>query len=201
MIVCRRLSVAVGCGLLAAALSNGIVPANAALDASVSRIVLRDGAGDVERMVPPDTVSYPYGAFPPADVIRARVVHRADAVVMTMWFVNLKRVGNQLYWTDIKVPGGHHYRATLTSAPGARYGRKVFELDNVAQRCRGFTRTIDYAHEVVTMRIARDCLGGPSWVRVQMLNTLRLKDGGPLYIDNPHNHGGMSTPTRRLYAR
>lgn len=200
LIANRRVSAAAACGFLVAALLTPTGSADASLSAEVSRIVLRDGAGDVERMVPPDTTSYPYGAFPPADVTRARVSHRADALVMKMRFVNLRRVGTQRFWTDIKTPGPHHYKAELTTAPGARQGSKVFELDNVAKRCRGFRRTVDYADDVVTMRIARTCLGNPSWVRVMMMSILVVKDGGPLYIDHPHSRGTMITPTPRLYS-
>lgn len=59
----HRVPTAVGCGLLSGALLAGTVPASSAVDDLGSRVVLRDGAGDVQRMDPPDTTSYPYGAL------------------------------------------------------------------------------------------------------------------------------------------
>ena len=198
MIVNRWTSAAVTFGLVATTLLAGAAPGAAAADRP-SRVVLRDGPGDVQRIVPPDTTSHPYGDFPPADVTRAVVDHRSGKVVIRMRFVDIKKAGRQLYWLDIRTGDHHEYRATLVSRAGARQGHRTFEVDGVATKCRGFTREIDYAKDLVTMRIARSCLANPTWVRVQILNTLEYKSGGPLYIDNPHNHKAMGGPTARLY--
>jgi hypothetical protein len=163
-----------------------------------TRVVLRDRSGDVHRMVPPDTSSYPFGEFPAADVTRAVVTHRPAAVVVLMRFVDLQRLGTQLYWVDFRTPD-LQYRARLQSEPGARQGRKTFEEQGVVTRCSGFTRRIDFARDVVRMRVPRACLGDPDWVRVELLNTLEVGDKGLLYIDDPHSNVAMGGPTRRIY--
>lgn len=187
-------------GLLGATLSTADAQGDdeAGQRERTTRVVLRDGPGDVERMVPPDTSSHPFGSFPAADVTRAVVTHRPAAVVILMRFVDLRRDGEQLYWVDFSTPG-LQYRARLQSKPGARQGRKTFEEQGVVTRCSGFTRRIDYGRDVVRMRVPRACLGNPDWVRVELLNTLEVRDKGPLYIDNPHSHVAMGGPTRRIY--
>lgn len=165
-----------------------------------SRVLLLDGPGDVWRSL------YHWGdqstrtRKPAADVMRARVRHGADDVLIRMRFLNLRRINSQEYNVSVSTPasvGGHVF--WLNSYPGQRRGT----LDS-SPSCGGAHHSINYDLEVITLRIPRHCLGNPRWVRVNMGNQLWWNDDygeiAVMFADNPHNHRAFSYAyTPRLY--
>ena len=108
----------------------------------------------------------------------------------------------QFYGLQIGTPSNAHF-AQVTSAPGARRGTHDFEGGN-GTRCRRMTHRINYATNVVSIRIPRRCLERPRWVRVGLDNALLIEGSNGedqnVYMDNPHNHESFSDEvTRRLY--
>ncbi len=168
-------------------------------DEVASRVVLRDGAGDVW-IANSDQEKPTRVVFPAADVTRALVRHAPFAVRIRMRFVDLRRIGRQHYVVQIGTPSSVYF-AQVVSSPGARRGTQRFD-SNRPSACRGMTHSIRYGDNVVSMRIPRRCLDQPRWVRVGLENTLTLnRDNRAItYRDNPHNHGAFSDEvTRRLY--
>ena len=88
----------------------------------------------------------------------------------------------------------------VTSKPGHRAGQRYFQGDDGSKRCAGFTRTVDYANDVVSMRIPISCLHDPAWVRLGVFNELSYREKGPNYVDNPVTHRQFGHQTPRLYA-
>jgi hypothetical protein len=160
-----------------------------------SRVVLNDGAGDV--WAGDFSEEEPTRAdFPAADVTRAVVKHGTFAVRIRMRIDDLRKIGTQFYQAEIRTPRSEYFAAVVSQA-GARRGQEEFDG---ARRCRAMTHKIDYANDVLRMRIPRSCLGRPRWVRVTLLNAVVNETEETFYVDNPHNHQAFpENPTRRLY--
>ena len=86
----------------------------------------------------------------------------------------------------------------VTSKPGHRAGQRYFQGDDGSKRCVGFTRTVDYADDVVSMRIPGSCLHDAAWVRLGVFNELYYSQKGPSYFDNPTTHRQLGHQTPRL---
>lgn len=198
----RSLS-AVVCGVLAVVLLVGTTPGAGAVGTHPTRIALHDGPGDVWRFFPKTEKSVRVDPFPLADETRMVIAHRSSALVVRWWLVDIKRVGTQLYWLELKTRD-HHYQAVLTDKPGHRQGQRYFQGDDGSKSCAGFTRTIDYAKDTVVMRIPRTCLGTPKWVRVGIYNQFTFKSSGTPYFDTPTSHKSPATSptpmTPRIYS-
>ena len=185
-----------GTGTLAATIDG----AAAAVEDSPSRVVLHDGTGDVWT-VSGDSEVFTKASFPTTDVTRAVVKHGRYAVRIRMRFADLRRVGYQAYDATVFTPRRGDYLATVGSGPGVRQGTHQWQAGEAT--CRGFTHTMNYDTNLVTMRIPRPCLGRPRWVKVILENFTSVGDdeaSATFYTDNPHNHQEFpSTYTRRLY--
>lgn len=175
----------------------------AGTDTEVSRVVQADSTGDVWAIGAGENAEWvSAGDVPDADVTRAVVTHGRRNVVVRMSFTDLRRKHEAGYWAVIYSP--EKFRAALVSAgPGLWKGRRLLLNGQFGKvRCRGFTHSIDYDNDIVTMRIPRRCLGRPAWVRVSLQNhSLRGEDEESFQelTDNPHNTGHESGVTRRVY--
>lgn len=198
----RTSMVAACCGLAASALVF-VAPATGAGDEPTTRVVLSDGTGDVWRVNVRTSGWTLVGDLPAADVTRAVVSHRRHAVVVRSRYDDLRRIGKQTYWTGITTPRGDLF-SEVVAEPGSRSGQQTFyagaagaELD-----CRSMSHDIDYAADVVLVRISRRCLDNPRWVRVNTGNILMRsqKPRREFYADNPHNADPYANfGTRRLF--
>jgi hypothetical protein len=198
----QKLSAALASGVLSVAMLTTAVPAANGVELPTA-VVLHDGSGDVWAIdLTGDEPSDPTSAdFPAADVTRAFVSHATYAVRIRMRFADLRRVGAQFYQVQIGTPRNAYF-IRVTSTPGARRGRHTFDGGRGA--CRRMTHRIDYANNVVSMRIPRRCLGRPRWVVVGLTNAVLIEGSNgedqKVYLDNPHNHEAFSDEvTRRLY--
>jgi len=199
----QKLSAGLVSGVLAVAVLTTVAPAAHAVERPTG-VVLHDGSRDVWEVhfAPEGESTATRAGVPEADVTRAFIRHATFAVRIRMRFANLRRVGVQSYEVQIGTPRNAYF-AQVRSSPGARRGTHSFD-GGQGTGCRRMTHRIDYADNVVTMRIPRRCLGRPRWVRVGLTNALRVEgsngEGEHLYVDNPHNHGPFSDEvTRRLY--
>jgi hypothetical protein len=161
-------------------------------------ITLHDGPGDVWTYS--DTTSgYQPAVQPAADVLRARVVHGRYAVRVRLYFDDLTRVNTQWYRCEIHTPGvtswfileatRHHWR-----------GIAFQDVEGEWVRVPGVDHTIDYAADVVTLRVPRTLLGSPPWVRVRLRNDLGV-GGGTFFTDNPTTASTDAVFTPRLQPR
>jgi hypothetical protein len=183
----------------AAALAGPIGPA-AAVEARPSRVVLHDGRGDVWT-VSGNSEEFTKTRFASSDVTRVVVRHGHYAVRIRMRFADLRKIGYQAYEATVFTPRRGDDLATVGTGPGARQGTRQWDAGE--SRCRGFTHTINYDTNLVTMRIPRSCLGRPRWVKVIVDNFAMIgenESSARFYADNPHNHQESPfTYTKRLY--
>ena len=178
-------------------------PPAAAGEARPSRVVLHDAAADVWQVDVRTSEWTEVGALPAADVRKAIVRHTPLAVTVRMRLADLRRVGRQGFAAGFVTREGILFSRVL-AAPGNRAGRYVLRDEPGGTRipCPGLTHRLDYAEDLVTMRVPRSCIGNPPWVRVNLGNTLVLGDEPPRrhLADNPHDASPYSNVgTRRLY--
>jgi hypothetical protein len=192
---CRRTAATV-CTVAAVATMTATAPVVHARTATEnpSHIVLADGSGDVWKFYMDTEVSRRVRDFPLADVTRMAVTYSTDALRIRMRFVDLRRVGTQLFWHELRIPG-YHLQAVLTAKKGHWNGERYFQGDDGSKSCPGFTRKIDYRRNVVRMRLPSTCLHDAPWVEVGAYNELYFREGGPNYFDQPFNHKSpVNTP-------
>lgn len=197
----RKSVVAVTSGLLVATTLTVAAPTVGAVEDRVSRVVLRDGPGDVWESMPSTEPPLPADR-PAADVTRAVVKHGAGFVRVRMRFSDLRRVGWQSYSVVLATPDVfEEYYLRVVARHGSRRGHhRLVDADNARVRCPGLEHVLDYAGDVVRIAIPRRCLGHPRWVRGGLQNWLSFVETDRSFTDNPHNREAWSSEwTRRLY--
>ena len=100
----------------------------------------------------------------------------------------------------------HQYGMAMVNADAGTWaGRHMLVDEEFGKiRCPGLGHDIDYAAETVRIRIPRNCIGRPNWVRVGMTNFAFTGSNttDQQLSDNPHNHRaevGFRAFTTRLY--
>jgi hypothetical protein len=172
-------------------------------------VVLRDRVGDVWRENTDAGTLTRLKRFPTADVVAATVEHRPGAVVVRMRFVDLRRVKRQqAQVATIKTPN-RKFAAYLFEHPASRDGRDSLEdygppSEGSTKRCPGLSHRVNYHTETAVLRVPRQCLNNPRWVRLQLEDYTVV--GKPMSLsatffhDNPHNDRAEPKGfTRRLY--
>ena len=180
--------------LVATVLAVAPGPAHAS---ATDRIVLSDGPGDVWTFSD-FTTGYQPATRPEADVLTARVVHGRYAVRTRMVFDDLTRVDTQWYWYDVRTPDGRTLRFVVEAKQGHWRGMARQEVEGEWVRVPGLRTRIDYASDVVKLRIARTLLDRPAWVRVRLRNELGLSDGSTFFTDNPTTSSPRAAFTPRV---
>jgi hypothetical protein len=185
--------------VLAAALTvSGPSPATAG-DELPSQVVLHDGPGDVRQWVADDQ-AWVAADLPESDVLRARVRHGRGALKIRMLFADLRRIGHeQTFRAVVKTPRSM-YGSAITVAPGSWRGRVSLAdfTREAVWRCPGSGHFVDYSDNQVRIRVPRDCLDKPDWLRVTITNDFG-PDGEGVHIDNPHKRSVRSGFTQRLH--
>ena len=171
--------------------------------ATPSRVVLRDGVGDVWRVNVRTSEWTLVGDVPPADVRRAVASHRTYALVIRTRFDNLRRVGTQRYLTGVATPHGEFF-VEVVSRRSIRSGQHTLFDGPPGDPliCANLGHRIDYAADLMSVRIPRSCLDSPKWVRVNIGNILVVGNGPHRthFADNPLNREPYANVgTRRLY--
>ena len=158
--------------------------------------VLRDGPGDVWSFSDV-TIGYMSAVRPAADVLRARVTHGAHAVGVIMVFDDLQREDTQRYYCDIHTPGLTS-RFIIDAEQGHWRGTAWQEVEGEWVHVPGLSHHIDYASDVVTLRVSGALLGPRPWVRVRLRNEMGLPDNSMFFTDNPTTPGPTPEFTARL---
>ena len=162
----------------------------------VSRVTLVDGTADVWLIGPGEDTWHFFGSRPAVDFTRAVGAHRADEVLATMRFLNLRRVRPQDFTVRIRSSEGFR-RAIVSTGPGSWGGNnRLLDLRERVRDCPGLRHDIDYGRDRVVVRIPRECLGNPTWVRLA-ISAYLFRPRNEL-SDNPHNARAVPTFTRRL---
>lgn len=129
--------------------------------------------------------------------------HGEHAVTARLRFVNLRRVkGIHLYFIGIGTRAGSFLVGVEASPDDWPGGSVLFdETDNQAP-CHRLTHRMDYAEDLVTIRVPRSCLGTPAWVRLSLLNALQkpwsADEGEVWFADHAHSRRARPGSTQRL---
>jgi hypothetical protein len=191
----KRLAVALSAAMLPALLAAQ--PA-AAGDETPSELILHDGPGDVWTTPVGGDQYEPAPDQRAGDVLRVRLTHGEHAIRVRMKFVDLRRSARQRFEVGMRTDAGTWY-AEVAASKNRWAGRHfLWEQGGDAVSCRGMSHGIDYADEVVTLRIPRRCVGHPAWARFVVGNFHETRT--TVAQDNPHNRGALPHRlTRRLY--
>ncbi|HSJ22427.1 MAG TPA: hypothetical protein VK964_17815 [Nocardioidaceae bacterium] len=189
---------------LAVALSAAVLPAllaaqpAAAGDETSGELVLHDGPGDVwTTPVGGDQ----YGPAPDrraGDVLRVRLAHGEHAIRVRMKFVDLRRSGRQRFDVGMRTDAGTWY-AEVAASKNRWAGRHfLWEQSGDTVSCPRMSHRIDYADDVVILRVPRTCVGNPTWARFVVNNFHETRT--VLSEDNPHSRDPLPHRlTRRLH--
>jgi hypothetical protein len=156
--------------------------------ASAEQLRLTDPRGDMW-MAAADGSSAPAPTSSQGDVIRAKIVYEGRQVVVRLKFVDLAKTGS--YAQYVFELQGHRDLQTrevvLEAGPHRWDGRaRVYKPHGDLVTNCPVAHRIDYATEVVRVRLDRTCLDKPGSVRANV-NVYRADGAGVFYSDNPHD--------------
>jgi len=158
-------------------------------------ILLHDGAGDVWTYSD-TTIGSTHAMRADADVLRGRVVAGTHALRIRMTYDDLRLQATQWYRVTVRTPD-----ATIPFVLEAKKGHwhGIAYLVEAGEWVAAPTvgHHIDYAGEVVTLRIPYVALGSPASVQVRLRSDLGVGDG-TFFTDNPMTHGPRSAFTAPL---
>lgn len=188
-------------GLMVATLTVVTAGASPALGTPrPTAVTLTDGPGDVW------TTSVGGDSYTPApgrrvgDVLGMRVVHRHRTLTVRLVFAELRRQGAWAHEFALRTETGLLYAQVESTGRRPAGRHHLWQRDGDRLVCHAMSHTIDYAEDVVTLRIPRTCMDVPRWVRV--LSYVVHETGSVLTLDNPHNREPHPTGfTKRLYRR
>lgn len=127
------------------------------------------------------------------DVVRTRLRYQHDAFVMRTAFREVRRAGQYAGYRMLLGTGSGLRREVLLEASPGRWdgSLRVFRRNGSLARCAGARGDIDYAGDVVTMRVPRSCLGDAGRVHAKV-DTWWADDADRFHVDNPHNERASS---------
>lgn len=157
-------------------------------------MILEDGAGDTWTYS--DTSDYEPSALPAADVLVARVTHGRRAVKVREVFDDLQRSGIQWFWCVVSGSGASHW-FVIEARPHGYAGTAYEEIEGEWVQSPTVGHRIDYAADVVTLRIPRALLGRPASVRVRLWNELGVGEG-IFFMDTPSSAGHRPRDSRPI---
>lgn len=161
-----------------------------------------DGQGDVVQFDEETETTEPAPAVTQGDIKRTVVDHTAANVVVKTWYVDLQRNNPmQFHYLGLVTNESVRRNLFLLVDPDHPQGQVHFEKGNgdpVA--CDGLTRSIDYALNTVRLKVPRNCLSGPRWVRAGYA-TFRITSGGATFADETYRTGAVGETGPRFGPR
>lgn len=155
------------------------------LAAQAATLNLVDARGDVHRMTDDGGFERAVGERR-ADILRTRITHTDRAVLVRTKLRQLRRERNIVMAMRMRTNDGTYREVALEAS------RRIGWRGQVSMnRRRGATvecatsHQINYATDVLAVRIPRSCLNDPRWVQATLVSFLF---GGRQFLgDNPHN--------------
>lgn len=127
-----------------------------------------------------------------ADILSTRIMHTDRALVVTTTLDRLAREGRQI-GMSMRIRTNDGTGRFVDLAASRRLGwageTSISSRRGAVVQCHTGHR-IDYANDVLSVRIPRSCLGNPRWVQLTLVSV--FFGGRTLLADNPH------TTTMRL---
>lgn len=194
----RTWSAALGAAALTAVAMVAPLPASAGDDAGTTRVVLRDGTGDVWTTRKGDEADYTLApALRTGDITVTRLVHRPRAVTIRIRFAELRRKPTWQFGSIVRTPSGDWFTSVNATRRRPAGRMALWQPGGDLASCPGMSRRVDYDEDLVVMRLPRGCVGRPPWVRVLVESYWVTRSRSA--IDNPHNHAPSSDRfSRRL---
>lgn len=122
-----------------------------------------------------------------ADILSTRIMHTDRALVVTTTVDRLAREGRQLGMV-MRIRTNDGIGRFVQLEAGRRIGWRgetiIGNRRGAEVQCRT-SHTIDYANDVMVVRIPSSCLGSPRWVQATLVTVFF---GGRTFLaDNPHS--------------
>lgn len=138
-----------------------------------------------------DTTSYePAGTQVNVDLDDVLVKHTTRKVAVTAHYVDLRRSTNRyMYLLRLRTNEGLKRDVTVDTLMAGWDGAVTFGKPNGAEvSCRGLGFAIDYAADIVSVKVPRRCLSNPRYVEAFTVGA-GFSRGGDSYFDHGHTSG------------
>ena len=176
----RRLLVPV---LAASALTLG-----APLTAHAATLNLDDARGDVHRLVDGPTGEEFERAVGErrADILRTTIRHTRGALVVRTKLLELRREGNIAMAMRLRTNDGTYREGGVQASRRIGWRGQSSLMGRRARAVECATEhNLDYAKDVITLRIPRSCMSDPRWVQATVVSLSFSRR--QFLVDNPHN--------------
>jgi hypothetical protein len=158
----------------------------APLTAQAASLNLVDERGDVHRATDNGFVLAPGERR--ADILNTRIQHTDRALMIRTKLLDLRREGSQLAMAmRVRTNSGAYREVQLVAGRRAGWGGEASmntRRGGVVE-CR-IAHRINYATDVMAMRIPSSCLDNPRWVQMTLFSV--FVGGRQFLADNPHNN-------------
>lgn len=146
-----------------------------------------DERGDVRRMSADGSQFVLAEGERRADILSTRILHTDRALLVRTRLDRLAREGREIGMAmRLRTNDGTGRFVQLFASRRIGWSGEtaISNRRGAAVQCRT-SHTVDYANDVMTVRIPRSCLGNPRWVQATVVSVFF---GGRTFLaDNPHN--------------
>ena len=158
----------------------------APMTAQAATLTLVDERGDVHRVANDGSFVLAEGERR-ADILRTGIQHTDRALVVRTKLLRLLREGRSVAMAmRIRTNDGTYREVQLEAGRRIGWrGRVSMNGRRAAVECRT-GHNINYATDVMALRIPRSCLGNPRWVQMTLVSV--FVGGRQFLADNPHNN-------------
>ena len=139
------------------------------------------------------------------DIVSGHVEHSATHLIISTTFARLDQ-GAAYRVAPSVIADGTYWVAEWEGAVANQPAMRLYYRGNVddTRPCDGFSRSVNYSTDVVTLSIPRGCLRNPSWVRVSLFVLTWHPSGAAtrdsVQHDGPRRFGGERF-SQRIYAQ
>jgi hypothetical protein len=173
--------------LLAALLSVLVAPSAKADDT-----VVRDSAGDNWSPGGGQGGYTSEGSVPNTDLRRTRLLHQRRLVILELKYVDLKRRVSDEINVEMQLRTDSHALYTVSASVDWLGRSTLYGLakgrDQIQQNCDSLGGTTSFPHNRLRIRIGRECLGHPRWVRFRG-KAESYKESTGLFLDSATDDG------------
>lgn len=102
------------------------------------------------------------------DLLRTSARHAPRAVYFRAKFANLARTTDRVaFYVNVRTSANDEVHSLIASFdPRHRDGIGGYSC-GPGETCKGLRVRVDYAHDIVMLRVPRECLDNPRWIRYQ----------------------------------
>lgn len=155
-------------------------------------LTLRDARHDMWFMEEGSTELAPAPDARIGDVVRTTFWHEDQLVLIRSSFVELTRTGKRLtVWVDMLGQSGTETTVGVRTSPRNRAGRTLI-FDGRGDTPCNVVHRVNYARNVVWIRVPRGCLDAPGWLRFRQVSVFSQRNLRFAVLDDPSTTGRPS---------